>query len=337
MKYSIIVPLLFSFSIALCQTNGDSHYHNEDVTFYNDKIQLQGQLYIPNGTGPFPTVIFTHGSGDSGIDNKRYKLEAEYFAKHGILSFVYDKRGYGKSSGDWHHADYQDLANDAVAAVNLLKDHKHVDASRIGLRGISQSGWVLPIVAQLSKEVDFIILISPPGVTTYEQILYDVRTDVEDLGFKPNEVQSAMEVIKSGMYFAKTLNNWDRHQRILDKYKDAKWINAASGPPIADHWLWSWVNPVLDFDAVPLVAETEASILIILGEKDRVIPSQIAGYRFNHELKQRGGKYNIVYFKNAGHDLRIADLDPNQGEPPLVEGYLELMKNWIIKSTLDKS
>jgi len=84
-----------------------------------------------------------------------------------------------------------------VAAVNLLKDHKHIDASRIGLRGISQSGWALPIVAQLSKEVDLIILISPPGVTAFEQILYDVRTDVEDLGFKPSEVQSAMEVIKS--------------------------------------------------------------------------------------------------------------------------------------------
>lgn len=330
MKYFVPILLLLSLNLTKGQSNINSDIINENVIFFNGDIELSGQLYIPSGKGPFPTVIFTHGSGDSGIDNKRYRLEAEFFASHGILSMVYDKRGYMASKGDWHVATYEDLAKDAVAAVNLMKSRKEVDSSRIGLRGISQSGWILPIVAKLSKEVDFLILISPPGVTTGVQIIYDVRTDVEDLGFKPAEVEKAVEVIESGMIYAKTLDNWERHQQIVDKYKDEKWIDAASGPPIKDHWLWSWVNPVIDFDAVPLVLETNASILVILGEKDRVIPAQIAGYRFKKALQKRGGKYKIIYFPNAGHDLRFVRQKYQPKEPPLVEGYLEAMKSWIL-------
>ena len=330
MKPFIIVLLIHFFSHSNGQTPVADHYTTKDLNFYSGNIQLNGMLYIPQGTGPFPTVIFTHGSGDSGVDNKRYQLEAESFAEHGIMSFVYDKRGYGKSNGDWKTADYEDLADDAIAAINVLKKQKISDHTRIGLRGISQSGWILPIVAKKSKDVDFLILISPPGVTTYEQIIYDVRTDIEDLGYPPKEVERALEVIESGMLYARTLDNWERHERILEKYKNEKWINDASGPPIADHWLWSWVHPVLDFDSVPLVKETDASILVILGEQDRVIPSQIAGYRFNNQLKQREGHHKIVYFKNAGHDLRVISSEQNAKEPPLVNGYLDLMKEWIV-------
>ena len=332
MKYSILFLLILFSNVFKCQSQDNPYYKKQNSTFYNGDIKLNGELYIPNGNGPFPAVIFTHGSGDSGVDNKRYKLEAEYFAKHGILSMVYDKRGYGKSIGDWHKADYEDLAKDAIVAVNILKNNKQVDSSRIGLRGISQSGWILPIVAKLSKDVDFLILISPPGVTTAEQIIYDVRTDVEDLGYKPDEVELAVKVIESGMNYAKTLNNWESHQKIIEKYKDREWINVASGPPISDHWLWSWLTPVLDFDSVPIVHDTKASILVILGEKDRVIPAQVAGYRFEKELRKRKEPYKVVYFPNASHDLRFVRTVWQPEEPPLIEGYLETMKNWIIYS-----
>ncbi len=325
----VIAIVIFLVSAVVCGQDTTNDFHTETVTFTNGDIQLNGKLYLPHGEGPFPAVIFTHGSGPAGVDNSRYNLEAEYFAQNGIISLLYDKRGSGESTGDWRKADYADLAQDAIAAVNLLKSGKQLNVSRIGLRGISQSGWILPIVAKESKDVDFLILISPPGVTTNEQIIYDVRTDLEDLGYGPTDVAKGLEVIKSGMTYARSLDNWERHQQVLEKYKDEKWINAASGPPVPEHWLWSWVNPVLDFDSVPLVHETQADILVILGEKDRVTPSQIAGYRFEKELQKRNGIHKVVYFPNAGHDLRVKPWKGDSGEPPLVDGYLELMKGWV--------
>ncbi len=331
MKHFISIFFLLIFTIFNGHSQSNDAYENKNVKFYNDEIVLSGQLYIPKGKGPFPAVIFTHGSGNSGIDNARYRLEAEYFARNGILSLVYDKRGYMGSTGDWRQATFEDLAEDAVAAVDLLKNTQGVDHSRIGLRGISQSGWILPIAAKISKDVNFLILISPPGVSTYEQIIYDVRTDVEDLGYKPQEVEKAIEVIKSGLIYAKSLDNWDRHQKILNKYAGDSWLEVASGPPVPDHWMWKWISPLLDFDAVPLMEDINASVLIILGEKDRVIPSQIAGYRFEKALHMHKGESKIVYFPDAGHDLRSKTLKGDSGEPPLVDGYLETIKNWIIK------
>ena len=93
------------------------------------------------------------------------------------------------------------------------------------------------------------------------------------------------------------------------------------------------LTPVIDFDSVPLVHETKVSILVILLEKDGVILVQVAGYRFEKELKKRKESYKIVYFPNAGHDLRfVRRLVWQPEEPPLVEGYLETMRNWIINS-----
>jgi len=331
MNFKLVILVLSFIGFVEVHSQTGASFNNESVTFYNADIVLAGQLYIPIGKGPFPAVIFTHGSGDAGIDNSRYRLEAEYFAKHGILSLVYDKRGFTNSSGDWRQATYEDLAKDAVAAVSLLNTRPEVDTLKIGLRGSSQSGWILPIAAKISAELDFLILISPPGVTTREQIIYDVRTDVEDLGHNPYEVENAIEVIKSAMIYSETLDNWDRHQKILDKYAGKSWLETAAGPPVANHWMWKWVSPVLDFDAVPLMREINESVLIILGENDREIPSQIAGYRFERELQERGGNYKIVYFPNADHGLRSTNNIVEGEEPPLVDGYLEIMKKWILE------
>jgi Predicted hydrolase of the alpha/beta superfamily len=77
----------------------------------------------------------------------------------------YDKRGVGESTGDWNAATYEDLAGDAVAAVEYLKTRRDIDAAQIGLLGISQAGWIMPLAAVRSKDVAFLISISGAGVT----------------------------------------------------------------------------------------------------------------------------------------------------------------------------
>ncbi len=137
----------------------------ESVYFLNEDIRLVGELYLPTNPGPHPAVIFTHGSGGAGRDNSRYQLEATYFAEQGIASLVFDKRGYGESGGDWRVASFEDLASDALAAVDYLKSRNDIDVSRLGLRGASQSGWILPLAAIESADVRYLILISPASMT----------------------------------------------------------------------------------------------------------------------------------------------------------------------------
>jgi pimeloyl-ACP methyl ester carboxylesterase len=305
----------------------------ESVYFLNEDIRLVGELYLPTNPGPHPTVIFTHGSGGAGRDNSRYQLEATYFAEQGIASLVFDKRGYGESGGDWRVASFEDLASDAVAAVDYLKSRNDIDVSRLGLRGASQSGWILPLAAIESADVRYLILISPAGMTPYDQILYDVRTDVEDAGFSPRDAEQALTVIESGLAYSRTLDNWDRHEDVLRNFEGKEWLSIASGPPVPDHWMWTWIRPLLDFDSVPIAASLDIPVLVILGEDDREAASQVAGFRFEKAFHDSQSKRLVRYFPNASHSLRTTVDLPEDVRPPIVDGYLETMRDWILNSS----
>lgn len=305
----------------------------ESVYFLNEDIRLVGELYLPTNPGPHPTVIFTHGSGGAGRDNSRYQLEATYFAEQGIASLVFDKRGYGESGGDWRVSSFEDLASDAVAAVDYLKSRNDIDVSRLGLRGASQSGWILPLAAIESADVRYLILISPAGMTPYDQILYDVRTDVEDAGFSPRDAEQALTVIESGLAYSRTLDNWDRHEDVLRNFEGKEWLSIASGPPVPDHWMWTWIRPLLDFDSVPIAASLDIPVLVILGEDDREAASQVAGFRFEKAFHDSESKRLVRYFPNASHSLRTTVDLPEEVRPPLVDGYLETMRDWILNSS----
>lgn len=297
------------------------------VTFSNEGLRFSADLYLPDANGPHPALVFTHGSGGSGRDNRRHKAEARHYAANGIVSLVFDKRGYGESEGDWRAATFEDLAGDALAAVSFLKVRPEVDPNRVGLRGASQAGWVLPIAAARSEDVAHIILISPAGVTPYEQIVFDVRTDLEDAGHAPGEVERALALLRSGLDYGRSGKGWAQHAQRLQNAAGEAWLDIASGPPVADHWMWSWFRPVADFDSVPLLETISVPVLVMLGEQDRVCPWQVAGYRFENALESRQeGRHLVRYFPNANHDLEVTTAS---GEEIPVDGYFETVVEWV--------
>lgn len=301
----------------------------EDVMIQAGSVKLAGRVYLPTGPGPFPAIVFTHGSGPSGRDSGRYQEEAAHFAAAGIASLVYDKRGYGESTGNWQVATFEDLAQDAIAAVKYLKSRDDISPAVIGLRGASQSGWILPIAASRSKDVKFLILISPPGVTPYEQVLYDVRTDLEDAGFSVQEVQSALAVTRSGLDYSRSGKDWAGHKKKLEAAADKRWLEIASGPPDADHWLWKWMRPVIDFDSVPLMETLKVPMLVLLGEQDRETPSQIAGYRLSDAL--RNNPHALIYhFPDGDHDLRSTKEPKQNGRAPFVAGFIDSIRDFVL-------
>jgi pimeloyl-ACP methyl ester carboxylesterase len=300
----------------------------EDFTIDAGSVTLAARLHLPAGAGPFPAVVFTHGSGPSGRDNPRYAEEAAFFASAGVASLVYDKRGYGESTGDWKTADFEELAQDAVAAVGALRRRSDIRPGCVGVRGASQSGWILPLAARESSDIDFVILISPPGVTPGEQVLYDVRTDLEDAKFAVEETERALEVTRSALDFARGDVDWAAHRARLDAAAGQPWLEIASGPPDVDDWLWSWIRPVIDFDALPVVEQLQQPVLVLLGEQDRETPSQVAGYRLSRALRANRRSF-VRYFPDADHDLRSTATVAPGVRPPLAPGFLTGMQAWI--------
>jgi hypothetical protein len=301
-----------------------------DLTIPSGTVRLAARLSLPAGAGPFPGLVFTHGSGPSGRDSGRYQEEAAYFTAAGIACLTYDKRGYGQSTGDWKSATFEELASDAVAAVEYLKTRPEIAPRLIGLRGASQSGWILPLAANRSADVAFLVLISPPAVTPYEQVLYDVRTDLEDAGFAPTEVESALRLTRSGLDYARTWRGWPDHEKRLAAASKERWFKIASGPTTPDDWLWRWIHPLIDFDVLPSVRALKIPVLVLLGEQDREVPSQVAGYLLNRALPVNS-RTLIRYFPDADHDLRSTRAPKVNGRGPFADGYLETIRDWILR------
>src|SRR5262245_33529909 len=115
-----------------------SPFEEKEVTVQNGAVTLAGSVILPRTGNSLPAVVFLHGSGAEGRWASRFL--ATQLAKEGIASLIHDKRGVGKSTGDWRTASLEDLTADARAAVALLTHEPRIDAHRIGIHGHSQGG-----------------------------------------------------------------------------------------------------------------------------------------------------------------------------------------------------
>ena len=130
-------------------------FNQEEVSFRNGDVTLSGTLLLPLTKGPHAAVVFLHGAGSEGRHGARFL--AEYLTRYGIAALIYDKRGVGKSTGDWKRSDFSDLAGDAIAGIHFLQQRNEINPKQIGLYGHSQGGMIAPLTASRSKDVAFII------------------------------------------------------------------------------------------------------------------------------------------------------------------------------------
>jgi dipeptidyl aminopeptidase/acylaminoacyl peptidase len=139
----------------------------------HDNFQLSGMLILPEGQGPFPTAIIIHGSGTSRRNSVWYVSVANHLQRHGIAVLLPDKRGSEKSEGEWLGASFEELATDTLSAIDFVKHQQMFRYSTIGLLGMSQGGWIAPVVAAQMDDVLFVVSMSGAAVTTEEQLLHE--------------------------------------------------------------------------------------------------------------------------------------------------------------------
>lgn len=153
-----------------------------EVTFESHGVKLSGTLQVPSAEGKHPVLVWVHGSGEEARDT----ASPYYF---GLLDrryavFAFDKRGVGKSQGTCCPLDFQLLADDVLAAVDALRSRDDIDDEAIGLIGLSQGGWIVPVAATKSDDVSFAVILSGSAVSVGEEGLYSGLTG--DIGCTPS-------------------------------------------------------------------------------------------------------------------------------------------------------
>ncbi len=133
----------------------------QQVEFKVGKSTLRGTVFIPNGKGPFPSIINFHGNGSKG---KKYFEWGEKFAIQGYLAFAFNFRGCGNSDGDYLIQTHKDALKDGETAFKFLLEQKQVDAGRIGLIGGSFGGFIASMLLPEIK-IESLILLAPSACT----------------------------------------------------------------------------------------------------------------------------------------------------------------------------
>jgi hypothetical protein len=173
---SPVVILTLQIALLGCPKDDPPSREIEIVKFDSDGISLVGELRIPGGEGPHPLAIFVHGSGRATRND--YEEFVSPLDSAGIASFRYDKRGVGASGGEYsdvgpHNAEliFSELAMDAAAAVQHLKNDTRISGDKIIIIGGSQAGWIIPEINSI-LEPWLSVCISGPSVTVGEEIFY---------------------------------------------------------------------------------------------------------------------------------------------------------------------
>src|SRR6185436_10829825 len=76
-------------------------FHKQRVTFPHGNMTLVGFLYRPDGPGPFPALIWNHGSEKNPGTSPEFDAVAEAFVPAGFIVFAPMRRGHGLSEGEY--------------------------------------------------------------------------------------------------------------------------------------------------------------------------------------------------------------------------------------------
>ncbi|MBN2209501.1 MAG: alpha/beta fold hydrolase [Candidatus Coatesbacteria bacterium] len=155
------------------------------------KWELPGTLTMPLGEGPFPVVVLVHGSGPNDRDeavgpHKPFKDLAWGLGSRGIAVLRYDKRtlAYRGKLGSIEDFTVKDeVIDDALTAVELLRSVERVDPRRIFVLGHSLGGELAPRIGKRDPSVAGLISMAgstrPFGEVLMEQTTYLYSLDGE--------------------------------------------------------------------------------------------------------------------------------------------------------------
>jgi len=303
-------------------------FKQEEVSFRNGDVTLSGTLLLPLTEVPHPAVVFLHGSGSEGRYAARFL--AEYFTRHGIAALIYDKRGVGKSTGDWKRSDFSDLAGDAIAGIHFLQQRKEINPRKIGIYGHSQGGSIAPLVAARSSDVAFVISAAGGGVPMYEAEINSLTNQVRAKGITGADLEQATEFIKTLISVERTGEGRPQLDTAIEKARGTKWFPMI-GVPAKDNYFWSFYRQIADYNPAVYWEKASVPVLIIQAERDIYVPVASSVANIDRSLRKAGNKdYTILILPRALHTFNI---NPEPGQPfewwHVAPGFPDLLTAWV--------
>ena len=183
MKLLAALSLLITAVISMAAEPDTAARAPELVSFPSAGLTLQGWLWKPAGTGPFPAMLYNHGSEKLPGS---FPTLGEFWTGKGYVFFVPHRPGHGRSPGEYI-VDLQDKFREAekdpekvqhcvislherfnadvLNALAWIRQQPFVDPGRLVVSGISYGGIQTVLTAEKPVKVRAFVAFSPAAMS----------------------------------------------------------------------------------------------------------------------------------------------------------------------------
>lgn len=194
--------LITAAVVGILWVTGLHTIRHEQVRFLSRETELAATISIPRwGSGPFPAIVCVHGSGPRRAEDLR--IVWRNLVPEGVVVLTYDKPGVGDSTGSFEEVRTDSseqqlklIADDVLAAREVLKRHPMVDPERVGLFGGSQAGWIIPLAGDRQADIPFSVIVSGPATSYGVEMYFSSLTGEGQLrgsGLSSDEIEQKLD------------------------------------------------------------------------------------------------------------------------------------------------
>lgn len=266
-------------------------------------LRLQAWWMRPAHWNQQHAAVIVHGSGAVSRDHPWTMEVARLLVAQGMAVLLADKRGCGRSDGDWRQADFEALAADAGAARAWVM--QRAPGTAVGYVGLSQGGAVAPLAA-VRHGGDFVVSLSSAATPYLQTAWHQYLNAIHGADLSTEDRNEALAIhtlleqaVRSGDGVAR-----DAYlQRFAAGQSNPALARFLQGlPDTAGHWRWPWLAKVVGQD--PLDAWRALSVpgLVVHGRLDEL--SHLPVHASRQRLAQLPRPPTMQVFDDLGHDLR---------------------------------
>jgi len=300
----------------------------QDLVFDWRDIRLAGTLHLPASPPPHPAVLMLQGSGPADRDSDGYFPPIrDAFLDRGLAAFSFDKPGIGGSSGDWRDYALADRTDQALAAIELLREHGAVDPDRIGVWGQSQGGWLVQMLAAHRPDPAFAIANSGAAIGVEPQDLANCEHSMRAAGRTEADIASALTFIRAAHAAARRGDDFATVERqLLRQARFQPWYGFGLTVDEPADWALTCRFVQERYEPADALARARCPFLAIFGALDTLVPAWESAMIYDRALRVAGNHdATIVVFPQGNHRILVGE----SGE--FVAGYLDLLAEWAAR------
>jgi hypothetical protein len=257
-----------------------------DATFTGSGgLLMHGTVTAPAAGGSHPGLLLIGGSNWHSA--AQLAPEAQAFAKLGMVTFSYDKRPSGLNR------NYRTYAADARAAFLTLLRQPGVDPRLTGVWGVSEGGWIAPLMAASTSSVKFVVTVGGVGMTPASQTAWTFGNVLRHFGVSGSLLRSFPQtffrlIVGAGLF------------------------------------------PEASYDPVPVLRHVRQPVLMLWSANDFNHPPRQSALIMRQALLDGGNThYTIRFLPDAGPDLRQSTDGGWSEQDVVAAGYPQLVTTWI--------